>query len=50
MREEKTMKPTSIRLDPDIYEKLFELAREDKRSISKEIEFIVAKHLEIRQK
>jgi len=50
VKDEKTIKPTSIRLDPDIYDKLVELAKEDRRSITKEIEFIIAKHLEIRGK
>ena len=50
MKEIKEIKPTSIRLDPDVYDKLVELAREDRRSITKEIEFIIVKHLEIRQK
>lgn len=49
MKEEKLVKPTSIRLDPEIYERLVELAKKDKRSISKEVEFIITKHLEIKE-
>ena len=48
MKEEKPIRATSIKLDSDVYDRLVELARKDKRSISKEIEFIITKHLELR--
>jgi len=48
--ENKTTKqkpPTSIRLSDEVYSKLAEKAKEDCRSITKEIEFILRKYFEM---
>lgn len=36
--------PTSIRLQPDLYEKIKQDAEKDKRSITKQIEWILEKY------
>ena len=41
-------KPTSIRLNADIYEKVKEEAEKEKRSISKQIELIIERYYDIR--
>lgn len=42
------IKPTSIRLNADIYEKVKDDADREKRSISKQIEFIIEKYYKIK--
>ena len=49
MIEEKTVVPTSIRLSPDIYAKVVEMAKKDCRSITKEIEFIIKQYIQIKE-
>ena len=44
------MKPTSIRMNEDLYKKVKEEADEQKRSMSKQIEYIIEKYYEIREK
>ena len=39
--------PTSIRLSEEIYEKIKEEANKEKRSLSKQIEYIIEKYYEI---
>jgi hypothetical protein len=41
-------KPTSIRLDENLYERVVTEAKKNKRSISAQIEFIIEKYYEIR--
>lgn len=42
-------KPTSIRLDQQIYEKIKEEAIKEKRSISKQIEYIIVQYYEMKK-
>ena len=44
------MIPTSIRISEELYERIKEEAQKEKRSISKQIEFIIEKYFEIREK
>lgn len=43
------MKPTSIRLSDDVFEKLKAEADHDKRSISKQIEYIIQQYYEMKR-
>ena len=43
------MKPTSIRLDDEIYNKVKEDADKDKRSLTKQIEYIIAQYYELKK-
>lgn len=42
-------KPTSIRLDVDILNKVIEDAQKEKRSISKQIEYMLQQYYEMKQ-
>ena len=42
--------PTSIRLNKDLYNQISEEAKKEKRSISKQIDYMLTKYLEIRDK
>lgn len=44
------IKPTSIRLNEKLYEKIKREAGEQKRSISKQIEYIIEAYYEIKEK
>lgn len=44
------MKPTSIRLDEKLYEKIKQEAEKEKRSISKQIEYIIERYYGIQSK
>lgn len=41
--------PTSIRLTTELYKKVVELAKKEKRSISAQIEYMLEKYLEIKE-
>ena len=43
------MKPTSIRLSQDIYDKVKAEADKEKRSLSKQIEYIIQQYYELKQ-
>jgi hypothetical protein len=43
------MKPTSIRLDDEIYDMVKEDAERDKRSITKQIEYIIQQYYELKK-
>jgi len=42
--------PTSIRLNKELYNQISEEAKKEKRSISKQIDYMLTKYLEIRDK
>lgn len=44
------IKPTSIRLNEEIYEKVKKEAEQQKRSITKQIEYIIEAYYEIKEK
>lgn len=46
---ENEKKPTSIRLSETLYEKIKTDAERDKRSISKQIEYMIEKYYEMQQ-
>lgn len=43
------MKPTSIRLNDELYEKIKEDAEKEKRSITKQIEHIIQQYYEMKK-
>ena len=43
------IKPTSIRLDQEIYQKIKADAEKEKRSISKQIEYIIIQYYEMKK-
>jgi len=43
------MKPTSIRLDPTIIDRVKEDAKLEKRSVSKQIEYIIQQYYEMKK-
>lgn len=43
------MKPTSIRLEETIYEKVKTEAEKEKRSVSKQIEYIIQQYYELKK-
>lgn len=47
---EKQNSPTSIRLSPETYEKVAKLAKEEHRSITKQIEHIIVKYFQFTEK
>lgn len=46
----KDVYPTSIRIEKELYEKVKEDAEKEKRSISKQIEYIIESYYEIQNK
>jgi hypothetical protein len=43
------LKPTSIRLDDELYDKIKVEAEKDKRSITKQIEYIIQQYYELKK-
>ena len=47
--DEKEIKPTSIRIDAKLFERIKTDAEKDKRSISKQIEYMLDKYYELQK-
>lgn len=50
MEAEKKVTPTSIRLSPEIYEKIAKMAKEEHRSLTKQIEHVLWKYFQMVEK
>lgn len=48
--DKKNTVPTSIRLDKELLNKIKELAQKNKRSITGQIEFMLEKYIQIKEK
>lgn len=47
--ENKKIQPTSVRLKPDLYEKIKEDAEKERRSISGQIEYMLLQYYELKK-